>query len=77
MGFSRQEYWSGLPFPSPIEMKEIHYTLRTERNDQAPYFNGALIMCVEGGGEEKRSVGRLVSRWQILISHGRKLTGNV
>ena len=50
MGFSRQEYWSGLPFPSPIEMKEIHYTLRTERNDQAPYFNGALIMCVEGGG---------------------------
>ena len=20
LGFSRQEYWSGLPFPSPIEM---------------------------------------------------------
>ena len=23
MGFSRQEYWSGLPFPSPIPMKHM------------------------------------------------------
>ena len=22
LGFSRQEYWSGLPFPSPMQMKE-------------------------------------------------------
>ena len=26
MGFSRQEYWSGLPFPSPVTLK----TLATE-----------------------------------------------
>ena len=24
MEFSRQEYWSGLPFPSYITMKELH-----------------------------------------------------
>ena len=24
MGFSRQEYWSGLPFPSPLRGKETH-----------------------------------------------------
>ena len=23
MGFSRQEYWSGVPLPSPIEMHEL------------------------------------------------------
>ena len=26
MGFSRQEYWSGLPFPSPIAMAELMLT---------------------------------------------------
>jgi len=26
MGFSRQDYWSGLPFPSPINiLKSINY----------------------------------------------------
>ena len=24
MEFSRQEYWSGLPFPSPDEMMNVH-----------------------------------------------------
>ena len=23
MGFSRQEYWSGVPLPSPLEMEEM------------------------------------------------------
>ena len=28
MGFSRQEYWSGLPFPSPNkDFKEIQYNI--------------------------------------------------
>ena len=22
MGFSRQEYWSGLPFPSPVDLSD-------------------------------------------------------
>ena len=24
MGFSRQEYWSGLPFPSPLKLTDPH-----------------------------------------------------
>ena len=27
MGFSRQEYWSGLPFPSPIAVAELMLNL--------------------------------------------------
>ena len=27
MGFPRQEYWSGLPFPSPVKNLKIHNTL--------------------------------------------------
>ena len=23
MGFSRQEYWSGLPFPSPVDLPDL------------------------------------------------------
>ena len=26
MGFSRQEYWSGVPLPSPDEVSEYSYT---------------------------------------------------
>ena len=25
MGFSRQEYWSGVPSPSPTEIKMVYY----------------------------------------------------
>ena len=27
VGFPRQEYWSGLPFPSPILVKELSFSL--------------------------------------------------
>ena len=23
MGFSRQEYWTGLPFPSPVDLSDL------------------------------------------------------
>ena len=31
MGFSKQEYWSGLPFPSPINMYTNAYISDLER----------------------------------------------
>ena len=37
MEFSRQEYWSGLPFPSPLMNKgpiELNYTSKVKRNDR-------------------------------------------
>ena len=27
MGFSRQEYWSGLPFPSPADLQFLNFVL--------------------------------------------------
>ena len=36
MGFSRQEYWSGLPFPSPVSMTGFNlYFLETIHEDLA------------------------------------------
>ena len=31
MGFSRQEYWSGVPLPSPHEVLRVVKTIKTER----------------------------------------------
>ena len=38
MGFSRQEYWSGLPFPSPGDLPNPGIELRspTEQADSLP-----------------------------------------
>ena len=32
MGFSRQEYWSGLPFPSPLALREVETTENLPRS---------------------------------------------
>ena len=34
MGFSRQEYWSGLPFPSPHSVYLSHHSLEWEKKGQ-------------------------------------------
>ena len=31
MGFSRQEYWNGVPFPSPVKLLTIGYFWYTEK----------------------------------------------
>ena len=31
-GFSRQEYWSGLPFPSPMQESEVTQSCPTRHN---------------------------------------------
>ena len=36
MGFSRQEYWSGLPFPSPVYCKAPHKQSGTANTQKAP-----------------------------------------
>ena len=35
MGFSRQEYWSGLPFPSPGDLRGLCYLLKLEKQVRA------------------------------------------
>ena len=55
MGFSRQEYWSGLPFPSPgelpdpgIEARSPEFQADSLLTELRVYFE-ALFVC--GGGE--------------------------
>ena len=42
MGFSRQEYWSGVPLPSPYENLSIPYFL-----SQSPWFLMAILFRVK------------------------------
>ena len=35
MGFSRQEYWSGLPFPSPSSHRDVFKNNNTFKNNRA------------------------------------------
>ena len=40
MGFSKQEYWSGLPFPSPkIKRKESQACIVYKRTSKAKEYN--------------------------------------
>ena len=45
MGFSRQEYWSGLPFPSPVcSSPDSSYLLLTiQISDQNGYRSGSML----------------------------------
>ena len=36
MGFSRQEYWSGLPFPSPGDLPDLGIKLRSPLTSEPP-----------------------------------------
>ena len=52
MGFSRQEYWSGLPFPSPVEhILYVYKDLYMGLNNSGPVHNGksthaCMLSCV-------------------------------
>ena len=43
MGFSRQEYWSGLPFPSPLNGHEFEQTPGDGEGQGSLAFNLSLI----------------------------------
>ena len=43
MGFSRQEYWSGLPFPSPMHESEFAQSCLTLRNPMDHSLPGSSI----------------------------------
>ena len=55
MGFSRQEYWSGLPFPSPGDLPDLRIELTSPA--LARGFAG------EYQADEQAGVARL--RWQV------------
>ena len=50
MGFSRQEYWSGLSFPSPIF--GLTFTIEIEINDLKPVND---LPFIEGDNRRRKS----------------------
>ena len=49
MGFSRQEYWSGLPFPSPLIIRAFHFLVPYTPGKADKYFGKKLSgACVCG-----------------------------
>ena len=54
MGFSKQEYWSGLPFPSPEDLPDPGIKLRSPalQADSLPFeLQGSLISSLIGSKE--------------------------
>jgi len=48
VGFSRQEYWSGLPFPSPVDL------LNPEIRPMSPALAGRFFTTEPPGKKEKK-----------------------
>ena len=46
MGFSRQEYWNGLPFPSPGDLPNIELETRSL---ESPALSGGFFTTVPPG----------------------------
>ena len=62
MGFSRQEYWSGLPFPTPGDLPEpTHWT-------HISYIAGRLFMTQPSGKSHCSSISLVKSALNTLIS---------
>ena len=61
MGFSRQEYWSGLPFPSPGDLPDPGIEPRS------PAFQAdALTSEPPGGSERERQISHVVTHtWNL------------
>ena len=50
MGFSRREYWSGLPFPSPlVNVRRVLYPLEADRRSSPPREAAAFYAFLRQG----------------------------
>ena len=55
MGFSRQEYWSGLPFPSPGDLPHREM----EPGPRSPAFQADALTSEPPGKQQERTTGSL------------------
>ena len=46
LGFSKQEYWSGLPFPSPVHESEVTQSCLTLRDPMDCSLSGSSIHVI-------------------------------
>ena len=59
MGFSRQEYWSGLPFPSPGDL------LNSGIEPQSPTFQADVLTSEPPGESESKSEANLFNEEKV------------
>ena len=63
MGFSRQEYWSGLPFPSPVDHILSHLYTMTRQSWVAPWAWLGFI-------ELEKAVVLMWLDWLVVCEYG-------
>ena len=62
IGFSRQEYWSGLPFPSPGDLSELEIELASP---VSPALAGGFFTTEQTGKPQKWSMVESKSLWKF------------
>ena len=60
MGFSRQEYWSGLPFPSPGDLPDPGIELRS------PAFQADALTSIHGVAKSRTQRGTALSLFTFM-----------
>ena len=70
MGFSRQEYWSGLPFPSPGDLPNSGI------EPASPAFAGEFFTA-EPSPKPQCDGSRKRSLWEVIVPWGRNLTNGI
>ena len=68
MGFSRQQYWSGVPLPSPI--KTCHSMLFIWQNCGFRHRDNRQVTCLPWGPWSPGSVHSLLQTQRLLRVHG-------
>ena len=67
LGFSRQEHWSGLPFPSPMHESESEVT------QSCPTFSDPMDCSLRGSSVHGISQARVLE-WSIIVLISRRAT---
>ena len=67
MGFSRQEYWSGLPFPSPGDLPDPGIEPRSPTLQSDALTSAPPGKPLKGGGPAKQN--QKVKRTAVLPAH--------
>ena len=70
MGFSRQEFWSGLPFPSPGDLPNSGI------EPASPAFAGEFFTA-EPSPKPQCDGSRKRSLWEVIVPWGRNLTNGI
>ena len=77
IGFFRQEYWSGLPFPSPEDLPDPEITPMSRMSPALAggFFTTSMVMHGDAGKMVQSEKRQIVSNWGEKKQNTCKLTG--